>query len=100
MRYQATFRKWDVLVVFGCLVFALAGLGAVGSSGRRRAKEAVCLSNLQKWGVAWQAFLVDNGGVGPENLSSPGVIVIYCGPISRMRSCFCARRPRGRSVCP
>ncbi|HUW18452.1 MAG TPA: hypothetical protein VMW16_04050 [Sedimentisphaerales bacterium] len=69
MRYKAKFTKWDFLVALGCLVFALASLGAVGSGGRRRAKEAVCLSNLQVWGVAWHAFLIDNGGVTPEDLS-------------------------------
>jgi prepilin-type processing-associated H-X9-DG protein len=68
MRHEAKFRKWDFVVGLGCVVFLLAGLGVVGSGGRRRAKEAVCLSNLKKWGAVWHAFLIDNDGVGPEDL--------------------------------
>ncbi|HUW18453.1 MAG TPA: hypothetical protein VMW16_04055 [Sedimentisphaerales bacterium] len=52
--------KRDALVVLGCLVFVLANLGAVGSGGRRRAKEVVCLSNLKRWATVWQMFLDDN----------------------------------------
>jgi len=59
---KMAFGKKDIVVVLGCAVFVLANLGAVGSSGRRRAKEAVCLSNLHKWGVAWKMFLEDNKG--------------------------------------
>ena len=63
MKSKGTFTKKDVFVVLGCLIFLLANLGAVGSSGRRRAKEAVCLSNLHKWGMAWHMFLNDNEGL-------------------------------------
>ncbi|MHC4620213.1 MAG: hypothetical protein ACYTEQ_20900 [Planctomycetota bacterium] len=59
MKSRATFAKRDVLVVSGCLVFVLASLGAVGGGGRRRAKEAVCVSNLRRWGVIWKAFVDD-----------------------------------------
>jgi prepilin-type processing-associated H-X9-DG protein len=59
MKSKATFTKRDVLVVSGCLVFLLGGLGAVGGGGRRRAKEAVCASNLRRWGVIWKAFVDD-----------------------------------------
>jgi prepilin-type processing-associated H-X9-DG protein len=57
-----SFSKKDVVVTFVCVVFLLAALGAVGSSGRRRAKEAVCLSNLRQWGRAFLAFTGDNDG--------------------------------------
>jgi hypothetical protein len=57
-----SFGRKDVVVVLGCVVFLLATLGAVGSSGRRRAKEAVCLSNLRQWGTVFRAFLQDNNG--------------------------------------
>jgi prepilin-type processing-associated H-X9-DG protein len=55
-------EKRDVLVALGCVVFLLANLGAVGSGGRRRAKEAVCVSNLKRWGTVWKAFVDDNEG--------------------------------------
>jgi hypothetical protein len=54
--------KKDVVVLLGCAVLLLATLGAVGSSGRRRAKEAVCLSNLRQWGTAFGMFAEDNEG--------------------------------------
>jgi hypothetical protein len=59
------FSKQDVLVAIGCIAFVLANLGAVGSSGRRRAKEAVCLSNLQQWGRIWKSYTDDHDGYFP-----------------------------------
>lgn len=56
------FSKKDIFAVLGCVVFLLMTLGAIGSSGRRRAKEAVCLSNLRQWGPVFHAFLQDNNG--------------------------------------
>ena len=54
--------KKDLFVVLGCVVFLLMTLGAIGSGGRRRAKEAVCLSNLKQWGSVFQTFASDNDG--------------------------------------
>lgn len=63
MKSKGGFTKKDFIVILGCAVFALANLGAIGSSsGRRRAKEFVCLSNLFRWGVVFQTFANDNGG--------------------------------------
>ena len=62
MEPKATFTKKDVLVVLGCVVFLLANLGAIGGGARRRAKDAVCLSNLLKWGKVFQMYTNDNGG--------------------------------------
>jgi hypothetical protein len=59
---KIAFAKRHVVVVFVCAVFLLVNLGAVGSRGRRRAKEAVCVSNLRRWGVVWFTFANDNGG--------------------------------------
>jgi hypothetical protein len=61
MKVRAIFAKKDVVVVLGCAVFVLASLGAIGSTGRRRAKEAVCVSNLLKWGIVWKSYTDDNG---------------------------------------
>jgi len=62
MRHKTNFVKKDIIVVSFCAVFLLANLGAVGSSGRRRAKEIVCLSNLRQWGSAFAMYTNDNNG--------------------------------------
>lgn len=62
MRHEVHFTKKDILVVFGCMLFLLMNIGAIGSSGRRRAKEMVCLSNLRQWGTIFQMFTNDNDG--------------------------------------
>jgi hypothetical protein len=54
--------KKDILVTLGSIVFLLSNLTTVGGSGRRRAKEAVCLSNLRQWGTAFLLFAEDNDG--------------------------------------
>ncbi|HUW18864.1 MAG TPA: hypothetical protein VMW16_06140 [Sedimentisphaerales bacterium] len=60
---KSKFTKWDVLVALGCLIFLLANLGAVGTSGRRRAKEMVCLSNLHQWGLVMKMYTGDSNGL-------------------------------------
>ena len=40
MKSRTAFSKKEVVVVLGCVVFLLANLGAIGSRGRQRAKEA------------------------------------------------------------
>lgn len=63
--------KRDLIVVFGCIIFLLATLGTVGDSGRRRAKEMVCLSNLRQWGAAFMMFAEDNDSyfMGGRNIT-------------------------------
>ena len=60
MNHGTNMTKKDSLVVLGCLIFLLAALGAIGQDGRRRAKETVCLSNLNKWGECFRMYLADN----------------------------------------
>lgn len=62
MKLNACLAKRDVIVGLACGVFVLANLAAVGSAGRRRAREAVCVSNLRHWGVILQTVADDNGG--------------------------------------
>lgn len=59
---KAALTKTDVFIALACVALLLANLGAVGSGGRRRAKEAVCVSNLKRWGTVWKAFVDDNEG--------------------------------------
>ena len=62
MKSQITFTKKDVTVTLSCLIFLLANLGAIGTGGRRRAKEAVCISNLRQWGSVFSAYTADYDG--------------------------------------
>ncbi len=62
MKSKSNFTKKDFIVTFACIVFLLANIAAIGTSGRRRAKEAVCLSNLQNWSNIFKAFINDNNG--------------------------------------
>ncbi|UCC21769.1 MAG: hypothetical protein JSW23_08120 [Planctomycetota bacterium] len=62
MKSKTAFTRKDVIVVLGCVVFLLMTLGAIGSRGRRRAKEAACLSNLRRMGSAFSMFATDNDG--------------------------------------
>jgi prepilin-type processing-associated H-X9-DG protein len=54
--------KKDAVVTMLCVGLAFASLGAVGESGRRRAKEAVCQANLAQWGKYFQDYIQQNGG--------------------------------------
>jgi hypothetical protein len=62
MRSKTNFTKKDFIVTLACMVFLLANFAAIGTSGRRRAKEAVCISNLQNWANIFKAFINDNDG--------------------------------------
>jgi prepilin-type processing-associated H-X9-DG protein len=59
---QARILVPDGIVVVGCIVLACLTLGAVGQSGRRRAKAAVCESNLGQWGGLFERYGDDHDG--------------------------------------
>ena len=46
-----------------CGFMLVACLGMVGSRGRSRAKETICLFNLSRWGSVWSDFVNDNDGM-------------------------------------
>lgn len=62
MEKPTKFTKKEIIVSLFCIVFLLMNLGAIGNSGRRRAKEMVCLSNLSKWGSIFEMYTNDNNG--------------------------------------
>jgi len=62
MKAKAALTKKDLIVVLACVVFLLANIAAIGPRGRRHAKQALCLSNLRKWGIIFQQFAADNEG--------------------------------------
>jgi prepilin-type processing-associated H-X9-DG protein len=72
MSSKTVFTKKDVFVIMVCGIFLLATVGSVGVSGRRRAKEAVCLSNLRQWGTIFLAFAADNDGYFMKGWSLDG----------------------------
>lgn len=62
MKTKFALTNRDILVVMGCIAFLLLNIGAIGSSGRRRAKDLVCLSNLHQWGAIFQTYINNNDG--------------------------------------
>ena len=62
MKDKTRFTKKEILIILGCAFFMLLNIGAIGSGGRRRAKEMVCLSNLQQWGLMFAMYCGDNNG--------------------------------------
>ncbi len=59
---RQSLRKADVVVVALCTMLVMSSLAAVGPHGRRRAREAVCLSNLRQWHGFFQDYLQENDG--------------------------------------
>jgi len=62
---KPAFTKKDLIVTLGCVVFLLANIAAIGGGGRKRAREAVCLSNLFQWGTCFQMYTNDYDGFFP-----------------------------------
>lgn len=104
MKSENTFTKKDIIILLACLIFLLANFAAIGESGRKLAvKEAVCLSNLLKWGQIFQAYTADNDGyfngrtIGTSyNKLWPYIYKpYYIDPM--MRFCPTAMNPRKRT---
>ncbi len=84
MKSKFTFAKKDLIVTFVCIVFILVTLGNVGNTGRRRARELLCLSNLGRWGQVFLDYAADNDGYIPgytQDIESwwPFVLFPYYG---------------------
>jgi hypothetical protein len=62
MKSKIALTKKDFAVALACVAFLLMTIGATTTSGRKRAKEAVCLSNLRQWAVTLQMHIEDNDG--------------------------------------
>jgi len=70
MKSKAALTKKDVVIVLACVFFLLVNLGAIGAGGRRRAKEALCLSNLKQWGTIVYLYTQDNSWILPPSSQS------------------------------
>jgi len=55
-------NKKEIIIITCLIAFSLMNIAAIGNSGRRRAKEMVCLSNLLKWGTIFEMYTNDNNG--------------------------------------
>ncbi len=62
MKRGNNFTKKDIVIVLVCIIFLIANISAIGDNGRRRAKQALCLANLMKWGQVFHAYTADNDG--------------------------------------
>jgi prepilin-type processing-associated H-X9-DG protein len=60
------------VVLILCAAFLLSVLGAVGESGRRRAKELVCQANLHQWAGIFQGYIEQNNGKFFSGCSAKG----------------------------
>jgi hypothetical protein len=91
MNHKVNITKKDIAVVLFCIIFLLTSLGAVSSGGRRRAKEAVCLSNLKQWGTIWAMYTDDNNGYFPRRTESSGrwITVLYDYYSKSPKICVC-----------
>jgi len=62
MKSQTAFSKKDLVVALVSVLFVMMNIGAINGTGRRRAKEMVCLSNLCQWSTMFEMFTNDNDG--------------------------------------
>lgn len=62
MKSITAFSRKELLVVLCCAGLVLLNIAAVGSGGRKRAKRAVCIANLNKLAHAWILYADDNDG--------------------------------------
>jgi hypothetical protein len=66
MKGRHHLAKRDIIVALVSVALLLTNLALIGSTGRRRAKETVCRSNLRQWGLIWHTFTNDDDGYFPE----------------------------------
>jgi len=69
MKSKAILAKRDIIVTLVSVALLLTNLALMGSTGRRRAKQAVCLSNLRQWGVIADTYTKNNDGYFWPSLS-------------------------------
>jgi hypothetical protein len=62
MKDKAKLPKKEISIVLFCAVFLLLNISAIGTGGRNRAKEMVCLSNLRQWGMMFEIYAKDYNG--------------------------------------
>jgi len=79
---RTSYCKKDIVIAMCCVVFIAPVLGTIGTGGRMRAKEAVCLENLRRWGGIWQIYTDNNSGNFIRTVywaDEEGLLVLYGG---------------------
>ncbi len=59
---KAHLRKPDLVVLVLCVALLITCFAAVGETGRKRAKEIVCLAHLHQWGSFFDSYVEDHDG--------------------------------------
>lgn len=72
MKPARNITRSDVAILLVLTAVVLCNLAAVGTTGRRRAKEAVCLANVRGLSQAWLQFAEDHDGNLVGGHTSPG----------------------------
>lgn len=62
MEMRNGLRHGDMVIALVCVALVLLTLGAVGQTGRGRAKEYVCQANLHRWGDVFGGIIEENDG--------------------------------------
>ncbi len=59
---KAHLRTPELVVLALCTAIVIACFGAAGETGRKRAKEVVCLAHLHQWGSIFDSYIEDHDG--------------------------------------
>jgi len=62
MKRASVLTRRDFLVTAVCVFIVVTNLAGIGNSGRKRAKEMVCASNLRRWSTMVFAYAEDHEG--------------------------------------
>jgi len=71
-RRRSAFTLVELLVVIGIIALLIGVLLPALNKARESAKEAVCMSQLRQWGVAFMMYSDANGGLIPQDAANDG----------------------------
>ncbi len=99
MARSLRFCRVDALILILCGVLLVACFGAIGETGRTRAKEVVCQANLRQWHAIFQQYLADNDsefftGQGLYGYWWPAQLDETTQSWRKNRTWFCPAAPR------
>ena len=94
MKSKRSFTIRDIATAVTCVGLLLANIAAIGAGGRRRAKEAVCLSNLRQWGVIWKMYTDNNNGYFVDSVFWVDPLRSYYKSNPKIRCCPMAAVPQ------
>jgi len=77
MNNRITLSPRDLVTLLCCITIVLLNLGAIGHSGRMKAKELMCRSNLNQWSNIWYMFTNGNDHKFLKDLNWIGNLSAY-----------------------